>query len=324
MKDQEKMKLLSDTIENFKRKNILVIGDAILDENIHGKAIGTVLESPETKKLEHEKTERSFGGAGNVVENLLKLGAKTTLITLLGVDEQAKHYKNWSHDNLKLISIQEEGRKTITKTKFWSGKENVFKINRQTQKDLSKESEEKIFAAVEEEIKNTDIVLLVDYRHGLFSQSLIEKIIKTCKENGKEMIVNSQVSQKESNHLNYKGCGLMFLNLKEAKLIDPSFTKQDEGKNLRNKLNSDLCVTFGKDGAALYFSDKRIGNNFKEIKEVDSTGAGDAFLAALAASDFRKNPEIALNIANKWAALCVQKIGTVTPELSELNNLITQ
>ena len=71
---------------NF-NKNVLIIGDVILDAWTYTKAIGLSLETPTLKTQLLEK-KHTFGGTGNVVNNLSELGANITFLTLLGNDER--------------------------------------------------------------------------------------------------------------------------------------------------------------------------------------------------------------------------------------------
>ena len=78
-------KLILDMIENFKKKSVLVIGDSILDLNTYLTPLGFSLETP-TPKYKKTGEDFSYGGAANVVENILELNASCTFRTLLGDD----------------------------------------------------------------------------------------------------------------------------------------------------------------------------------------------------------------------------------------------
>ena len=77
----------------IKDKNVLIIGDVILDVWTYARAIGLSLETPTLKAQLLEK-KHTFGGTGNVVNNLYELGADIDFFTLLGDDEYTKTYES--------------------------------------------------------------------------------------------------------------------------------------------------------------------------------------------------------------------------------------
>lgn len=308
--------LVLDAVEKFKEKRVLVIGDAILDVTEHCSSIGRSLETP-TPKYAHEETEISYGGAGNVVENILALGGKVSFITLLGKDDWSKHYRS-IHDNLKFIPVVEEGRKTTVKQRFWDGNgKKVFQYDYLDNRDLGGWSQDRVLGFAVQEAMESDVVLLVDYRHGMFPKELIGKLKDKIGELGKPIIASSQISQRESNHLDYAGVDLVCVNMKEARAIDPEFSL-DSLEGLERKLDSGILLTLGALGSAVYFDgeDYRVGGI--KVEERDAVGAGDCYLAAFSLAGHKADPETALYLGNIWGGLSVREIGTNTPKLNEL------
>ncbi|MFH1593015.1 MAG: PfkB family carbohydrate kinase [Candidatus Woesearchaeota archaeon] len=318
MKRKSKRELILETIGNFKNKRVLVIGDSILDEFVYGEKIGTSLETP-TPKLKHEKTDILFGGAANVVESILELGGKVSFVTVLGDDSYAKNYDGFVHKNLNFFPIKENGRKTTVKRRFWAGNEKLLQIDHLDNRDISDNSKREIIGILLREIKNSDIVLFVDQRHGMMTSDLIAKLKLLVVENGKGAIASSQISQRASNHLDYCGSYLVCMNHKEAQAVDSEFSKKCGLGNLAKKLDSNICVTLGKEGALMYLNGKE---HFAEGIEVeqkeDACGAGDCFLAALSLINFEKFPQEALYLSNCWAGLSVTTPGTRSPKITDL------
>lgn len=319
----EKTSLLA-AVENFKNKKILVVGDSILDKSVYGTALGLSLETP-TLKGKKEKTEYSYGGAANVVENILELGANCTFITLLGDDSESDVYKKWENENLELTPIIEKGRLATVKERHWMTKGQMYKVLQWDQLDnreINSDSVKNIIEIINKRIKEFDLILLVDYRHGMMPKSLIESIKKIAKDNNKPIIASSQVSESKSNHIDYSGVDLIVLNKKEAETIDNAFNENNISR-LSRKMNSNVCVTLGDKGSIVYFNGKQCFKEPIKVNEIDSCGAGDSFLAALALSDFN-NPEISLMIANIWAGISVQINGAKPPKKQELIDWINK
>jgi sugar/nucleoside kinase (ribokinase family) len=59
----------------------------------------------------------------------------------------------------------------------------------------------------------------------------------------------------------------------------------------------------------------------RPVAAADTTGAGDAFLAALALTGL-DDPLAALTLANAWAALSIQIHGTIPPALDDLVTML--
>ncbi|MEM0465201.1 MAG: PfkB family carbohydrate kinase [Candidatus Pacearchaeota archaeon] len=325
MLQEEFKKNLLEKIETFKNKKILVIGDSILDKYIYGTALGLSLETP-TLKGKKEKIEYSFGGAGNVVENILELGSQCTFITLLGEDSESLIYNNFKNDNLELIKIIEKNRFCTIKERHYMSKGTItYKVLQWDQldnKEISTESVNKVLHLVNKLISSFDMVLLIDYRHGMMSKFLIHSIIEISKQNKKKIIASSQVSESKSNHLDYSGSDLIVMNKKEAESIDENFSEKNI-QSLANKLNSDVCVTFGNKGSILYYKGKLYFKSSIKVNEVDSCGAGDSFLAAFSVSGL-DSPESSLEIANIWAGLSVLVQGAKPPKKQELIDYINK
>jgi len=76
-----------ETLERFKTRKILVVGDFMLDEYIEG-----VVEriSPEAPVPIVEAKEVTFrpGGAANVAVNVKSLGGNVTVLGVIGEDEE--------------------------------------------------------------------------------------------------------------------------------------------------------------------------------------------------------------------------------------------
>ena len=72
-------------IDNFKNAKILIIGDFILDRYTICNAIGKTAKTP-TLSVKKLYSNEFFGGASLFLNNILSLGSKAELITLVGND----------------------------------------------------------------------------------------------------------------------------------------------------------------------------------------------------------------------------------------------
>lgn len=107
-------------------------------------ALVPVLRSGETKS--------AFGGAGNVVRNLLALGSCVSFVSTVGNDSEALEIRdmlsNFDGDESNLIAEQQ--RKTTVKTRFMAGRQKVLRVDRETTGCLEKRSRETGLQAIRE------------------------------------------------------------------------------------------------------------------------------------------------------------------------------
>lgn len=293
-------------------RHILVIGDAILDETVYSDLIGVSLETP-TLKAQYNKTNLEFGGASNVVENLLVLGAHVSYITVGGNDKYTKSYKNWNSKNLKLFFIEEE-TENVVKTRYWVNHgDSLYKqlqINSGQKQPCSDKSFDKLIQICKNQTK-VDCILLVDYSINIFSTpERVKILIDTLKKFNKPIIVSSQLSSNTNKYPWFSGVDYMCMNQKEALANVENFEPSDDKMQiLSNTLNSNICVTLGSQGA-IFNNDKRTYYSLPyKVDSVDSCGAGDAFVAAF--SIFCESNNI--DLCNKWAALSTTELGTKCP-----------
>ena len=81
------MQIIDKIKENSPK--ILVIGDIMLDRFIFGDVYRISPEAP-VPIVRSMEEKYSLGGCGNVLRNLINLGAQTSVISFVGVDQAGK------------------------------------------------------------------------------------------------------------------------------------------------------------------------------------------------------------------------------------------
>jgi len=311
---------LLQLIDSFSKKEILVIGDTIVDHYIYGTLLGTSAETPTLVAKELKQTF-SLGGASLVCRNLLQLKSKVHFMTLVGNDTEAELIKKFSHPGLFLYPWQEEDRKTTVKRRYWVDGYKLLQFDQLDDRPISAVLENQILKTVQQLISSVSAVIFSDYRHGLLTPSLIESLLKIAREAGVVSFVDSQVSQKHSNHHLYQGASVMCLNLKEAKCVDPQLSvpqKAADFQRIKERLNiSNIVIKQGEQGSVACLHEHLYITPALRVQPVDPCGAGDAFLAALSVSGLQK-PNAALQMANIWAGLSTTTLGPQPPAFEKL------
>jgi D-beta-D-heptose 7-phosphate kinase/D-beta-D-heptose 1-phosphate adenosyltransferase len=310
--------------KNLNKINILCIGDLIIDKYVYGRIDRISPEAPIPIFLK-EKEEYRIGGAGNVAENILALGARTTLITL---DDQKKiALKNISNDKkIKHIKFRAANYKLPIKTRYIEKSSQIIRIDDEKEDfKLDKKIKDKIIKSLLKEIKKHNLVILSDYNKGLLDRDLIQKILRISKKANKLVIADPKKldfgyycnidiitpNQKEVEDASGKK------NLTEKQLINYS-KKTINKNNIKNVL-----ITRSEKGMLLINSKYTKKIHAKTTNVLDVTGAGDTVLATLAVTlslglDLYESSKLS-NIAG---SIVVSKNGTSVVKFNELISIL--
>ena len=226
-----------------------------------------------------------------------------------------------------MIALSAGDKPTTVKHRFWVDGYKLFQLDVRDDRPIASSLVATAMAEVERCLPDVDLVAISDYRHGLLTKELLGPLLALIRRSGKPMFVDSQVSQNASNHRLYRGEGIMCLNLKEARCIDPHFEPVAHVNSFANLIRelgtSQIVVKLGAEGALMLDGDKTIAWPAIQADVVDTTGAGDAFLSAFCLA-FSDGGEQALKVANAWAGLAVQVHGTVPARQADLETILDE
>lgn len=302
--------------------NILVVGDLMVDHYLWGKCDRISPEAP-VQVVDVQKEEYLMGGAGNVINNLLALGASVGVCSVIGDDESGV----FIGERLGQKSVRKEGliiqkgKKTTKKSRIIALHQQIVRVDKEEKADISKEAQETILMRIKIVLDFYDAILLSDYAKGVLTPWLTEAIIEFARSKDKPVIVDP----KGSHFSKYSGATLITPNKKEASLVTNIEITDDEkllkaGTMLKNDLNLEyVIITLSEDGMAIFDDDgmTKVPTVVKEVYDV--TGAGDTVLAALGyALSFGKNIFESATLANSAAAVAVSKVGSVAVTLEEV------
>lgn len=326
--DQKIKSEILEKISAFKNKKILVIGDVGVDEYIMGAVKRISPEAP-VPVLEVTEEDKRLGLAANVAQNVASLGGEPILISVIGSDSGAEILKKLLQ-NSKVSSgylIVDESRPTTRKTRVMTGHHHLVRVDHEVRKNLSSETEQKIILQIEKVIASVDCVIIEDYAKGIFSLTLVEKIVALCKAKNKYLMVDPHQTKFAEF---YTGVDLIKPNYNEALALTKIHEDDIEnaadrvftvGKALQKMTGaSDVVLTQGKDGMVIFTKDEQVVQVPTFAKKVfDVTGAGDTVIAALALGvSSGLSLAKACVLANYAAGIVVAKVGCVPCEIQEL------
>ena len=123
----------------------LVIGDLMLDEYLWGKAERISPEAP-VQVVDVVREELRLGGAGNVVNNLVALGAQVTVCSVIGEDENGRALlDDFTQRAVAVDAIfRDPARRTSRKTRVVASHQQIVRIDRESRDPLSADMEDQV------------------------------------------------------------------------------------------------------------------------------------------------------------------------------------
>jgi len=295
---------------------ILVVGDVMLDRYWHGEVARISPEAP-VPVVHIQREENRLGGAANVALNIRTLGARVTLLSMVGQDDAARSLR-------QLLDVQgidaelgeDPGMETIVKLRVIGRSQQMLRI------DFEKEPDHEVLAGMLERfaalLAQHDAVLFSDYGKGGLAH--IPRMIRLAREAGKPVLIDP----KGSDWARYSGASVITPNRAELAQVMGSWSNEaqlhEKAQALRQKLDLQaLLVTRSEEGMTLFEAGRvsSVPANAREVADV--TGAGDTVIATLAlmVACGLDLPQ-AMDWANRAGGLVVAKFGTASLTYEEL------
>src|SRR5262245_18615366 len=175
----------TDRIRHFREARVLVLGDIILDKYIGGSAARLSPEAP-IPVLRPSESRTVLGGAANVAANIAALGARATLIGVVGEDgaaaEVGRLVRLAEGVTANLISVA--GRPTTVKTRFMSGSHQLMRLDEEITDALDHRMAQAVLAAFEVALDDADIVVISDYAKGVLCDTVLSAALAEAASRG--------------------------------------------------------------------------------------------------------------------------------------------
>jgi len=308
-------------IKDFRKRKILVIGDIILDHYIWGQVNRISPEAP-VPVVEVTRENLLLGGAANVANNIVSLGADAAVIGINGEDIAGEALKSiLEQKGVDCNGLFTENRPTTVKTRVIAHNQQVVRFDREDSKYVDGRILKGILSHIHAILNNYDAVIISDYKKGMITEDLVKGILKKTKSKNMFVAVDPKVGHFDF----YKGVSLITPNLMEAALgagmeimDDISLTKA--GQALLKKLSlKAVLITRGEQGMSLFEKNKVTHIPTVAQKVYDVTGAGDTVVSAftLAYTSGADMADSAI-IANHAAGIVVGEVGTAVASSEQL------
>ena len=304
------------TQEKISSARVLVVGDAMLDRYWYG-AVDRISPEAPVPVVRVTHTEERIGGAANVAYNIVTLGAKASLLSVVGEDEA-------SHSLEALVAKtgitpyfgRDARLKTTVKLRVIGRQQQLIRL------DFENTPETKVLASQSATFENLfpqhEAVLFSDYGKGGLAH--ITLMIDQARATGKVVLVDP----KGSDYARYKNATVITPNRTELEQVIGPWTDETNLKikvhKLRASLNLHALLLTRSEAGMTLFDDQGELHVPALAREVfDVTGAGDTVIATLATMVATgMSLREAVPIANRAGGIVVGKFGTATVTYSEL------
>jgi D-beta-D-heptose 7-phosphate kinase/D-beta-D-heptose 1-phosphate adenosyltransferase len=312
-----------ELVEGFAACRVLVVGDLMLDRYVWGSVERISPEAPvPVVRVEREST--MLGGAGNVVRNLVSLGAQVDVVALVGSDDAAAELRrrldHWKIDPSGLIV--DASRPTTEKTRVIAGSQQVVRYDKESEDPLRDVTKNDLVAALAARSGRVDGVIVEDYGKGLLEPAIVREAMADFARHGRRVFVDPKLQPWDV----YRGAELLKPNLREAQEVTRIRVRGEGdlermGRALLEASGVGMvAVTRGAEGMTLFPEGADTQHVPTAARAVaDQAGAGDTAIAALTLARLSgAGWSEAAALANAAAGFVVGVPGTATLSPADL------
>ena len=302
--------------EALAKARVLVVGDAMLDRYWFG-AVDRISPEAPVPVVRVTREEERMGAAANVAYNVVTLGAKASLLTVVGDDEASHKLEALvAQTGIEPHFGRDSHSKTTVKLRVIGRQQQLLRLDfENTPKTETLASQSAAFAGL---LPGHDVVLFSDYGKGGLAH--VGDMIASARAAGRAVLIDP----KGSDYSRYKNATVITPNrLELQRVIGPWRDEADLQANvqtLRAQLGLDaVLLTRSEEGMTLFDAQGQLHVSALAREVFDVTGAGDTVIATLAACvavglSLREG----LPLANRAGGLVVGKFGTATVSYEEL------
>lgn len=263
---------------------IAVLGDAMLDIYLKGDVDRISPEAP-VPVVQVRERRYALGGAANVAQNVLAVGARCELVAAVGRDTAGAQLREMlAARGTEPRGLVDCDRPTTTKTRVVARGQQVVRVDEEVDADLSGDEVTRLLDAVQRAVATADALILEDYNKGVLVPAVIHAAIAAARAKGIPVVVDP----KFRNFFEYRGCTVFKPNRRELEGALGAAVDVNAPRALPQvleRLDADhLLLTLSEQGMALISRDGSVARIATTAREVyDVVGAGDTVTAYLAA-----------------------------------------
>ena len=300
---------------------ILLVGDVMLDRYYQGRCDRISPEAPVPVLHVRNSFERP-GGAANVAVNVAAMGCRPRLVGAIGTDYSGGRLRSvLEADGAPADSlVAAAGIPTTTKTRLLAAHQQIARYDEErflADPGVRDQLLERIAAI----LPSSRLAIISDYAKGVCDATVCRAVIEGAKRHGLPIVVDP----KDADFTKYAGATVITPNRMEAAaVVGRALRDPDDAihaaREIRARWPIDaVVVTLGEQGLVMVSAEDVALIPTQARQVFDVTGAGDTFVATLAAAlADGMSLDRACSIANVGAGLQVSRIGTARITWSEV------
>ncbi len=312
---------------------VLVVGDALLDDYLHGSGTRICREAPVPVVTVSERRPVP-GGAGNVAANAAALGGRLRLLSVVGDDAAGATLTDaLAHAGVAVDDVLvEPGRCTVAKRRVMAGEQMLVRIDEGEPAPLQPATRAAVLERLPALFTAADVVVVSDYGYGLLDDEVVEALAALQRAASRVLVVDAREVGR------YREVG--------ATAVTPSFDEVRpllsaaaaagadrvdrvvaECARLHDATGADLlAVTLDRDGAVVCERGRPAYRTWtRPVPHSRACGAGDSFTSALAlALAAGADAPVAAELAQAAAQVVTGRDGTSTCSLDDLREHLAQ
>lgn len=271
-------------IDELSSLNVLVVGDAIIDQYHYATPLGQTGKG-NIFSVRYDTEEQFAGGSIAVANHIAGFAKHVTLLTGLGkVDNHEPFIRNKLLTNVTPEIFYFPEAPTLTKRRFVDSElSKMFEVYFFREDPVYGELEESICNWINTHAAEYDVVVVPDFGNGFITP----RMVSALSEKARFLAVNTQLnSGNRGFHVINRYPKADFVSLNEPELRLAAHNRHDPIEQLSEQIGErvhvkQLAVTRGTRGVMMYDRTKKSFHKVPALstRVVDRIGAGDAFLS---------------------------------------------
>jgi rfaE bifunctional protein kinase chain/domain len=311
---------------SFSDIKVGVIGDVMLDTYWWGNVERISPEAP-VPIVALKKKEYRLGGAANVALNVRAMGAKASIFSVIGADDEGVVLEKLFREEGIATDYLLKSNKRITtnKARIISRNQQMMRLDAEITRDLEAADEERLVASVKKYIQTEkpQVIIFEDYNKGILTPSVIRQVIDICNQHE----IATTVDPKRKNFFAFRNVSIFKPNIKEVKeafnliedVLDQRILESIHEK-LKNELSHHISlITLSERG--IFYEDGQTSEILPaHVRNIaDVSGAGDTVIAvASLVYAATRDTRLMAEIANLAGGIVCEEVGTAAIDKGKL------
>ncbi len=326
------MTALRAVLDALPDRDVLVVGDALLDEYLHGGAPRLCREAPVPVVTVQERRAVPGGGA-NAAANAAALGAQVRMLSVIGDDTDGQRLL----EALELGGVDvrdvvvQPGRSTVAKRRVLAGEQMVVRVDEGAPSPLSSDARRDLLARLPQMFSAAQVVIVSDYGYGVLDEAVVATLAELQHADPRVLIVDAH----DVRRFRTLGATAVKPNYDEVLgLLEPPAVPADRAgavSDQAERLHAEtgaavVAVTLDRDGAVVCESGRPPYRTWtRPVPHSRACGAGDSYTAAFAlALAAGGDVPLAAEVAQAAAAVVTGRDGTSTCSLDDLREHLAE